>query len=156
MSIGIGEGAENPQLPGCDNIEADLPPHAQNRFDIPGYPGYQATNDGEIIKLRNGRPKRQRKTKTGAMRVDIGKSSRMVHDLVARAFHGHPLVPGYRVIHASGDPSDNRESNLLWSGSPRPDRAEAPTQSPTTPLEIERELERIETERLELIDLMQP
>lgn len=148
--MSIGEG-KNRTLLRCDNIKDGWTEPAQNMFDIPGYPGYAATTDGDIIKLRSGRAKRQRKNRHGAMRVDIGKATRMVHDLVARAFYGHPLVRGYRVIHANGDPSDNRASNLIWSGAPLLE-----DQSATTSLEIEREVERIRMERLELIELMQP
>lgn len=74
----------------------------------------------------------------------------MVHDLVARAFYGIP-PQGYRVKHLNEDLSDNRAENLAWAGSPVADAR----QKPTTPPEIERELERIERERYELIELMQ-
>ena len=120
------------------------------RFPIPGFPGYEATEEGQIVKVRTGKIKRQRRATTGAVQVDIGKSTRMVHDLVARAFYGHPLVRGYRVRHWNGDAADNTVDNLLWRGYPIYE-----DQLPTTPLEIEREYERIELERLELIELMQ-
>lgn len=126
----------------CGNIDIDALPATQN---LMGYTGYLATIDGGIV--RNGKVKQQRRARRG-MRVDIGKSSKMVHDLVIRAYFGHPMVKGYRVKHRSRDRTDNRPDNLLWAGSPRP-------QLPTTPLEIERECERIELERLELIELMQ-
>ena len=116
---------------------------------IPGCDGFEASTDGQIYKAGSNTPKKQRPAGNGALQVDIAGVTRMVHDLVARAVHGVP-PPGYRAKHRNGDLSDNRASNLAWSGS-----AIAVTQSPTTPLEIEREYQRIENERLALIELMQ-
>lgn len=124
-------------------------PKTDQRADIPGFSGFQASLNGEIFDPK-GRLKRQRPAGNGAMQVHIGKSTRMVHDLVARAFHGCPTADGYRVKHLNGNPSDNREENLIWSGSPR-----AKTQKPTTAIEFEQEYDRVRQERLALIDLMQ-
>lgn len=120
--------------------------------DIPGYTGYRATKNGEIVDTRTGRVKQQRPAGNGAMQVHIGKSTRMVHDLVARAFHGRPPGRGYRVKHRDGDLSNNKADNLVWGGTLRqPDG----TQEPTISLELEREYEQAHAEHLALIELMQ-
>ena len=74
----------------------------------------------------------------------------MVHDLVARAYHGRPPARGYRVKHLDGDLSNNRPGNLVWSGQPQ-----SGTQRPTISKDLEQEYERLRLERLELIELMQ-
>lgn len=71
------------------------------------------------IRNRHGRVIRQRQAKNGAMQVHIGKATVMVHDLILRAWTGHPLVKGYRPKHRNGNRSDNRLFNLVWSGKPR-------------------------------------
>lgn len=121
-------------------------------FDIPEFPGYQASSNGDIVKIRNGKAKKQRQAMNGALQVDIGKTTRMVHDLVARAFYG-PAPAGYRVKHRNGDPFDNRPGNLMWSGAPE---VEIPDvyQLPKIPEEITREIARRDLERHELTILM--
>lgn len=122
--------------------------YTQNEYEeILGYPGYVASVRGEIIKVKNWRIKKQRPVARGGLRVDIGKSSRMVHHLMALAFYGrHPR--GFRIRHLNGDMTDNRLENLAWSGSI------ASIHMPV-PLEIEREYESIIQARYELIELMQ-
>lgn len=120
------------------------------RLNIPECPGFEASDDGNIYKAGSDKPKKQRPAANGAMQVHIGSTTRMVHDLVARTFHGTP-PQGFRVKHLNEDLSDNRADNLAWAGSPTANAR----QKPTTPPEIERELERIERERYELIELMQ-
>lgn len=50
---------------------------------------------------------------TGYPQVNLftgtGRKTFAVHTLVARAFHGDPVVR-----HLNGDPSDNRAENLVW------------------------------------------
>lgn len=118
---------------------------------IPGCIGFEASDDGQIFKIGSDKPKKQRSAGNGALQVDIGGVTRMVHDLVARAFHGDAPA-GYRAKHRNFDITDNRAANLYWDGAPvrKPE-----DQSPTTSLDIEREYQRIENERLALIDLMQ-
>ena len=118
---------------------------------IPDCPGFEASSGGDIRKSHDGKIKKQRRASNGSMLVDIGKSTRLVHDLVARAFHGGP-PRGYRVKHANGDLSDNREENLSWFGAPAPQW----DQPQTIPLDVEREYERLRLERLDTISLMQP
>lgn len=74
----------------------------------------------------------------------------MVHDLVARAFYGHPLVRGFRVKHLNGDPSDNRPENLVWAGRPV-----SGTQQPTFSQEFEQQYMKAQADRLALVELMQ-
>lgn len=120
--------------------------------DIPGLAGYQASDDGEIFDARKGRVKPQRPTSNGALKVDIGKSTFMVHDLVARTFHGRPASRGYRVRHLNNDLADNRADNLVWFRTTGPTTED---QEPTYSLAVEREYDRLQRERLELVDLMQ-
>lgn len=119
-------------------------------LDIPGCRGFQANSAAEILNIRKNRIVRQRPAASGAIQVHIGKSTRMVHDLVARAFYGHPLARGYRVKHLNGILSDNRPDNLVWSGSPVLN-----SQPPVLPHELEQEYDQARDERLALIDLMQ-
>lgn len=119
--------------------------------EIPGLTGYGASAEGDVLNLRTGRPVAQRRARNGALQVNIGKSTRMVHDLVARAHYGHPLCPGYRVKHRNGDFSDNQVENLVWGGRPR----SLPGQSATLGRGVESEYLRIRQERLDLTELMQ-
>lgn len=82
--------------------------------DIPGLGGYRGSREGEI-QNRRGRIMRQRDTENGAKKIDIGKATFMVHDLIAKAFHGRPPGNDYRVIHLNEDLSDNRADNLAYA-----------------------------------------
>lgn len=121
---------------------------------IPGCTGFVASEDGQIKNVRTGRLLKQRPANAGngAMQVDIGRSTRLVHDLVARAFYGTPPVRGYRVKHVTG--SDNHKDNLMWAGSPRVELPPPEDQLPTTSKEFEKEYERVRLERLALVELM--
>lgn len=116
---------------------------------IPGCSGYLASGNGQIF--LNGRLRSQRRGTNGVMQVEIGKSTRKVHDLVARAFYGHPLSKGYRVRHANGNRADNRPENLYWASS----AAVVPPPPPPEKVQLEREYDKTRLERLVLIDLMQ-
>lgn len=118
--------------------------------DIPGYAGYRASVDGEIINASNGRIKRQRPAYNGSLQVHLGKSTRMVHDLVARAHYGRPPCRGYSVKHRNGDLSDNQIENLMWSG-----RSRGRQQRPRLAVAVQDEYNRILEERNSLIELMQ-
>lgn len=118
-------------------------------FDIPGCPGYQGSELGEILDVKKDRLKKQRRAGNGAMQVDIGKSTRMVHDLIARAFYGRP-PRGYRVKHRNGNLSDNRPDNLFWTGFPVPSK-----QAPAIPSGLEVEYDRVRSERMAMVELMQ-
>lgn len=119
------------------------------REPIPGCEGFEASDDGNIYKVGSDKPKKRRSSATGQLQVDIGGTTRMVHDLVARAFHGDAPA-GYRAKPENGDWGDTRASNLIWTGSPA-----LKPQPETIPLEIEREYERLMLERQELIELME-
>ncbi|MBO0676855.1 HNH endonuclease [Mycolicibacterium sp. S2-37] len=118
-------------------------------LDIPGRAGFQASDQGEIA--RNGQVKRQRQAKNGAMQVDIGDKTCMVHLLVAAAFYGQSMGRGFWVRHRNGDRSDNRPENLIWAGR----LTSLPPPTLTAPVELEQEYERVKAERLALIELMQ-
>lgn len=100
-----------------------------NYYDIPSCPGYAATPDGHIVSKARRVPRgdnymtiRERTLSeslhpNGHLQVGItlnGRSrSRMVHQLVAEAFHG--LRPeGLETRHLNGDPTDNRPENLAY------------------------------------------
>lgn len=119
-------------------------------FDIPGCPGYRGSEFGEILDVKKNRLKKQRRAGNGAMQVDIGKSTRMVHDLIARAFYGRPPARGYRVKHLNDDLGDNRPENLVWAGAPVPE-----LQPRTLPRDLEDEYDQVRLERLALVELMQ-
>lgn len=99
------------------NLEGKAEP-TQNWAELPPFPGYQGSVDGEI-RNKHGRILRQRRAANGAMMVDIGKATAMVHRLILPAFTGHPLVRGYRPKQLNGDLSDNQLENLVWAGKPR-------------------------------------
>ncbi|WP_081491224.1 NUMOD4 domain-containing protein [Mycolicibacterium phlei] len=121
---------------------------------IPGCDGYEASSAGDIRRSGSKQLLKQSVASNGAAKVNIGNSSRMVRDLIARTFFGRPLIKGYRVINLNGDPMDNRADNLAWSG--QPDRSEhAKRQAPTVPIEVVEAYERNEADRLSLIELMQ-
>ncbi len=120
-------------------------------LDVPGYPHLQASDEGEIFDTNKGRIKKQQTAGNGARQIKVGNTIRMVHDLVARAFHGHPTVRGYRVKQLNGDRADNRPENLVWAGAPVYD---IPTPSDYD-IQLEHEYEKIRTETMSLIELMQ-
>lgn len=80
--------------------------------EIQSLPGYQAGDMGEI-RNRHGRVLKQRPHWSGAMQLDIGKSTHMTHNLIARAFFGKPPA-GYKLVHLNGDLADNRLENLAY------------------------------------------
>lgn len=127
-------------------------PKTDGWAEIPGCAGHKASPEGDIINSKTGRIKSQRRAANGARIVDIGKSTRLVHDLVARAHFGHPLVKGYRVKHRNGDLGDNRIDNLVWAGSPQGYDLPSPSEYN---IRLEQEYESVQNERQALIELMQ-
>jgi hypothetical protein len=109
--------------------DADSPNPAQRQAthspeirDIPGFPGYQATSDGEILTNSHWRGLGRRALnkqieKDGYLYVRLQKNGkrlvRRVHALVCLAFHG-PYTVGQETRHLNGDRKDNRAENLRW------------------------------------------
>lgn len=90
--------------------------------DIPGHPGYQASNLGRIKSLnynKTGRPKllSVNKFSTGYLRVaiqcDKKSKSFAVHRLVALSFVPNPYGKP-QVNHIDGDRTNNIATNLEW------------------------------------------
>lgn len=86
--------------------------------DIPGFAGWRASIDGEIINPR-GKIIRQSRASNGCMKVHLGKATAMVHHLVLRAFTGHPTHRDsdnehYYPKHV-GAKDDNGLDNLVWA-----------------------------------------
>lgn len=100
---------------------------------IPGYAGYLATSDGQVIG-KSGQPLRTRSHwRTGHLRVRLYHrdapprvvdrrgslhleryTDLYVHVAVALAFHGPRPFEGALVRHWDDDPTNNRPSNLCW------------------------------------------
>ena len=89
-------------------------------MDIPGWKGYKASLDGQIMSVKDGEPKiitQRIDPSTGRLRVDLyqdGFCKRIpVHRLIALAFLGEP-EPGMHVCHNDGNPLNNRLGNLRY------------------------------------------
>lgn len=99
---------------------------------VPGYEGQYEVSDlgrvrsldravicmgeikGSYMSLRKGRVLRPGPSNSGHLSVVLGRrQTRMVHDLVLRAFVGPPSED-HECCHNNGDPSDNRLENLRW------------------------------------------
>lgn len=82
--------------------------------ELPEFPGYRISPHGEI-RGRYGKRIKPYVMETGYHQVSIsGIGKRYVHQLVARAYHGHP-GPGLQVAHNNGERGDNRAINLRWA-----------------------------------------
>ena len=99
--------------------------------EIPGYPGYYATSDGEILTDRCGAtrflPKRKH---NGYYRVNIRDQQHPVrrhvepvHKLILETFVGR-RPPGYVCRHLNGIPTDNHLTNICW-GTPQENARDA-------------------------------
>lgn len=94
--------------------------------EIPGCPGYFATEDGRIISRFRGREReirqfdRKRLDGTPSPYLSVSatrdgrRCNRFVHDLVCLAFHGPRPSADHEVRHKDGNPKNNAESNLAW------------------------------------------
>jgi hypothetical protein len=106
-----------------------MPEQAEAWQPIPGFPGYEASNHGQvrsldrIVVMTNGRRRRQygriRKpwTHPNGYLIIAGlpnARSRPVHVLVCLAFHGPKPEPDMVVRHLNGVSTDNRPENLAW------------------------------------------
>jgi hypothetical protein len=91
---------------------------------IGGFDSYEVSSAGTIrrIKDRSGNPIDRSMARTlnpnGYFKVILqqeGKgSTRYVHDLVARAFHGDPVGDKNQVNHKDGNKKNNSDENLEW------------------------------------------
>ncbi len=103
--------------------EREPAPNKAQHSDIPGYPGYKATANGEILSVSHNwrgygeRSLDQDTNKDGyfIVRLQIGDKRlvRPVHRLVLLAFRGEP-ENGYEARHLNGNRKDNRIENLAW------------------------------------------
>jgi hypothetical protein len=98
---------------------------------VPGWPGYEVSDNGRLRSCRNGRNRfsspsertyrivRGSETSRGYTNVklypiDGGKTRSLgLHILVLEAFRG-PRPPGYHACHFDGNPRNNRINNLRW------------------------------------------
>ena len=99
---------------------------------MPGYEGlYEVSDQGRVrsldryvqcsgpvkgayVSLKKGRLLRPGPSNYGHLSVVLGRrQTRMVHDLVLRAFVGCPPTK-HECCHNNGAPSDNRLENLRW------------------------------------------
>ena len=85
--------------------------------EIPGYPGYLASRDGEIWSEKLGRFVSQHNDRKGYRQVHVYVNGErklvLVHRLIALAFHPNPLgLP--QVEHINQIKDDNRAKNLKW------------------------------------------
>ena len=99
---------------------------------IPGYEGlYEVSDQGRVRSLdryvecvgpikgryfskKKGRVLRPGPSNYGHLSVVLGRNNtRMVHELVLRAFVGEPPEK-HECCHNNGDPADNRLQNLRW------------------------------------------
>lgn len=93
--------------------------------DIPGLPGYQASPDGRIRRVRACRNGWRPRELAGyvnpigyrvvTVTVDGVQRPRFVHRLVCAAFHGPSPSPQHEVAHGDGDTQNNCEDNLRWA-----------------------------------------
>ena len=104
-----------------DYRHTGISPKAAPRWrDVPGYPGYRASNGGQIQRrLRNGtyrllRPSKPCPYPQISVLVDGKRKTRRVHALVCRAFHGRPPSRKHIACHKNGNRADSRASNLYW------------------------------------------
>jgi hypothetical protein len=92
---------------------------------IPGYEGYYATEDGQIISVRTGIERAlSQKIHKGYLHVfirkGIGRHTKVkipVHQLVLMAFKGEKASPELVCRHLNGNPLINIPSNLEWGTS---------------------------------------
>jgi hypothetical protein len=99
---------------------------------VPGYEGRYEVSDlgrvrsldreiicmgeikGSYVSRKKGRVLRPGPSNYGHLSVVLGRGkTRMVHELVLRAFVGEP-PDKHECCHNNGDPTDNRLSNLRW------------------------------------------
>lgn len=85
--------------------------------DVPGWPGFRVTRDGQQISGPSGQVLKQRASRDGHVYVTArrgGKQRKLwVHRSVLLAFVG-PCPDGQEARHLDGDPLNNSLENLAW------------------------------------------
>jgi HNH endonuclease/NUMOD4 motif len=88
-------------------------------------PNYSVSNMGRVKRSSAGKNTyigrfvKPAISQTGYYRVRLqhegSEYSRFVHNLVCRAFHGHPPTTKHQAAHWDGNKTDNRVDNLRWA-----------------------------------------
>ena len=90
----------------------------ERRIPLFDFPGYCATENGDIVNTRTGRVLRQSPNRDGYMQVCLTTNgschTKTVHSLVANAFCERPSQRAYQVNHINGNKRDNRSCNLEY------------------------------------------
>jgi hypothetical protein len=91
---------------------------------IPGYPGYEADNEGNIWSMQHNwrgygpRVLTALQDKNGYLKVRLSingkRINRKIHRLVCLAFHGQPSPEKPLVRHLDGNKHNNSPDNLCW------------------------------------------
>jgi len=81
---------------------------------IPSFPKYQASSDGRVRRLSDGRLCSLYRRKDGYITVTINRAPKYVHRLVCEAFNGAPFEAAC-AAHADGNRSNNAACNLRWA-----------------------------------------
>lgn len=97
------------------------------RVGVPGWPGYVATEAGEVLSKSGSALSHTTHYRTGHMRIRLyGPLGHLrgtkggwyanfyVHQVICMAFHGSPPFDGAIVRHLDDDPTNNVASNLAW------------------------------------------
>lgn len=92
---------------------------------VPGYPGYEASSDGEVRRTTfglNGWHPHKIKGHIGSdgylittLCIDRCRLPVAIHRLVCLAFHGEPPSPVHQTAHGDGSRANNRPENLRWA-----------------------------------------
>jgi hypothetical protein len=86
-------------------------------IDIPGYPGYRASEEGQIFGPRFSRPLTPRVSR-GKLVVSAVVNGQVktvaVHKLIMLAFEGPKPFANADIRHVDGDYTNNRPTNLVY------------------------------------------
>lgn len=105
----------------------NIPPSPPSWRPIPGFPGYEASDDGRVRRTSTGRVLVARKVRAGHYRVKLTRGGKRadqyIQRLVCLAFNGEPPDPNLQACHHDGDPANNTPWNLYW-GTPKQNAAD--------------------------------